>query len=116
MHENEVVVPDVVGMTFEDALRVAVEEGVSLANPDPDGPPIGAIAWRQNARVFKQHPEAGVRADRNDSVTVYLDGGDGTFAVVHAEPPHPVLAAGHGDAHADPSSRMSGNSPSGGAM
>lgn len=87
MHENEVVVPDVVGMTFEDALRVAVEEGVSLANPDPDGPPIGAIAWRQNARVLKQHPEAGVRADRNDSVTVYLDGGDGTFAVVHAEPP-----------------------------
>lgn len=41
---DPVVVPDVVGMIFGLGRAVANESGVALANPDPDGPPIGALA------------------------------------------------------------------------
>lgn len=38
-----VIVPDVVGMPFLAARGVASAVGLSLANPDPDGPPIGGM-------------------------------------------------------------------------
>jgi hypothetical protein len=34
-------VPDVVGLLFAVARQRAWDAGVTLANPDPDGPPIG---------------------------------------------------------------------------
>ena len=37
---DRVTVPDVVGLPFHVGRDVAWEAGVSLANPDPDGPPI----------------------------------------------------------------------------
>jgi len=42
---DRVTVPDVIGLPFHVGRDVAWEAEVSLANPDPDGPPIGALAW-----------------------------------------------------------------------
>ena len=52
-------VPDVVGLPFHVGRDVAWEAGVSLANPDPDGPPIGALAWPGLLYITSQRPAAG---------------------------------------------------------
>jgi len=42
---DRVKVPDVVGLPFHVGRDIAAEAGVTLANPDPDGPPIAALIW-----------------------------------------------------------------------
>ncbi len=59
------LVPDVVGMRFEYANRLAAGRVVTLANPDPDGPPISALAWDEEHDRFaevvieRQDPQPG---------------------------------------------------------
>ncbi|HEY5224911.1 MAG TPA: PASTA domain-containing protein [Microbacteriaceae bacterium] len=67
-----VIVPDVVGLRFLEARDVANAAGVSVANPDPDGPPIGAIVWPTNPAVARQHPAPGTVLHRWDSLRVWL--------------------------------------------
>lgn len=67
-----VVVPDVVGQRFLSARNVALSAGLALANPDPDGPPISAIAWPNNPVVQRQSPGPGSVLYRNDSLRVWL--------------------------------------------
>lgn len=65
-----VTVPYVVGMTVDDARRLASAAGVVLATPDPDGPPLGALTWPGIWTITHQHPAAGARLYRWDSVAV----------------------------------------------
>ncbi|KQQ18672.1 hypothetical protein ASF48_17270 [Rathayibacter sp. Leaf299] len=67
-----VTVPDVVGMPFHVGGEVAVNAGVVLANPDPDGPPIGTLAWPGLFYITSQQPAAGVQIHRWDSVAVEI--------------------------------------------
>ncbi|ABM10437.1 hypothetical protein AAur_pTC10201 (plasmid) [Paenarthrobacter aurescens TC1] len=67
-----VVVPDVVGERFLSARDVALSAGLALANPDPDGRPISAIAWPNNPVVQSQSPGPGSVLYRNDSLRVWL--------------------------------------------
>jgi hypothetical protein len=67
-----VVVPNVVGERFLPAREIALSAGVTLANPDPDGPPISAIAWPNNPVVQSQSPVPGSVLHRNDSLRVWL--------------------------------------------
>jgi hypothetical protein len=59
------LVPDVVGMRFAEARRLASDSGVALANPDPDGPPISALDWDDqqgrpgNLTIARQEPAPG---------------------------------------------------------
>lgn len=46
--------------------------GLALANPDPDGRPISAIAWPNNPVVQSQSPGPGSVLYRNDSLRVWL--------------------------------------------
>ena len=70
---REVVVPSVVGLPFHVARDLAIEAGVTLANPDPDGPPIGALAWPGLFYVVSQHPPAGAVLMEHDSVTITVE-------------------------------------------
>jgi hypothetical protein len=77
MKENDrfadlVIVPDVVGLPFSLAQDEAYGHGVVLANPDPDGPPIGGIAWLRDPVVDRQDPTPGSVMYRHDSVRVWL--------------------------------------------
>lgn len=54
-----VFVPDVTGMRFLAARDAASAAGLSLANPDPDGPPISTVAWPQNPTIARQGPVTG---------------------------------------------------------
>lgn len=67
---EEVLTPDVVGLVVDDAYDVAVVAGVVLAQPDPDGPPLPALTWRQPVTVLTQDPPAGTSIRRYESVVV----------------------------------------------
>lgn len=69
---DRVTVPDVVGLPFHVGRDVARDAGVTLANPDPDGPPIGALAWPGLFYITSQRPAAGTIAYRWDSVAVEI--------------------------------------------
>ena len=65
-----VTVPDVVGLPFHVGRAVASKAGVALANPDPDGPPIGALAWPGLYYIVRQEPAPGTTLHEWDSVGV----------------------------------------------
>jgi beta-lactam-binding protein with PASTA domain len=67
---EQVVTPDVVGMVVDDARRVAQAAGVVLAQPDPDGPPLGALTWQLPVCVTSQNPTPGTVLNRWESVVV----------------------------------------------
>jgi hypothetical protein len=67
-----VIVPDVVGERFLQAREIAQAAGLTLANHDPDGPPISAIAWPKNPTVQSQSPVPGSVLFRNDSLRIWL--------------------------------------------
>ncbi|WP_409047511.1 PASTA domain-containing protein [Microbacterium sp. HA-8] len=69
---DRVTVPDVVGMPFHIGRDVASAAGVTLANPDPDGPPIGALAWPGLFYITSQQPPAGTDLYRWDSVIIEI--------------------------------------------
>ena len=68
--EAEVLVPDVVGMVVDDARAAAVAADVVLVQPDPDGPPLAALTWRQPVTVATQDPPPGTLVRRYASVVV----------------------------------------------
>ena len=67
---DRVVVPNVVGMPFHVGRDLAYDAGVTLANPDPDEPPIGALAWPGLIYITSQRPTAGTELYRWDSVVI----------------------------------------------
>ena len=70
-----VVVPDVVGLPFHIGRDLASDAGVTLTNPDPDGPPIGALAWPGLFCITSQHPAAGAEVYQWDSIAVEITAG-----------------------------------------
>ena len=65
-----VTVPDVVGLPFHVGRDLATDAGVALANPDPDGPPIGALAWPGLYYITRQDPAPGTTLHQWASVAV----------------------------------------------
>lgn len=64
--------PDMVGLPFHIGRDVAFAAGLSLANPNPDGTPIGALAWPGLFYITSQAPAGGTEASRWDSVAVEI--------------------------------------------
>ncbi len=69
---ERVTVPDVVGLPFHVGRDLATKAGVTLANSDPDGPPIGALAWPGLYYIVSQSPAAGTQLYKWDSVAVEI--------------------------------------------
>lgn len=67
---DRVTVPDVVGLPFHIGRDIAEAAGVTLANPDPDGPPISALAWPGLFYITSQRPPGGTEVYRWDSVGI----------------------------------------------
>ena len=67
---DPVVVPDLVGLTMDEARRVATEAGVVPASADPDGPPLAELTWPGRFVVTGQDPGPGAVLLRWDSVVV----------------------------------------------
>lgn len=91
-----VVVPNVIGMPFHVGRDIAFEAGVTLANPDPDGPPIGALAWPGLFYITWQHPAAGSVLHEWDSVGVeVVKHGDALSAATRNSPATPPKLSAH---------------------
>ena len=70
---RQVVVPDVVGLPFHVGRDIAHEAGVTLANPDPDGPPIASLAWPGLFYITSQTPAPGTVLSEYDSVGITVE-------------------------------------------
>ncbi|QNE47117.1 hypothetical protein F1C58_09535 [Glaciihabitans sp. INWT7] len=89
-------VPDVVGLPFHVGRDLAAESGVSLANPDPDGPPIGGLAWPGLFYITSQHPSAGTVVYQWDSVSVEIVGyGEAETGALRNSPGAPPADVAH---------------------
>jgi len=71
------VVPDVVGLSWDEAREVLPLARLVAVSPDPDGPPMAELAWRTGAVVVRQDPSAGGRLPAGAPVTIWLDRGGG---------------------------------------
>jgi beta-lactam-binding protein with PASTA domain len=102
------IVPDLVGMAYHDARDLASEIGVALASPDPDAPPIGAVAWPGLFFVTTQTPGPGAVLEVGESIKITVvkdsDGLAGVPRSPHPTPPHLF-------AHADDGQENEGHDP-----
>ena len=71
------VVPDVVGLPWNEAREVLHVARLVAVGPDPDGPPMAEVAWRTGAVVVRQDPAADTRLPAGAPVTIWLDRGGG---------------------------------------
>ncbi|MHA3704200.1 PASTA domain-containing protein [Jatrophihabitans sp. YIM 134969] len=62
--------PDVLGMVVDDARLFAHGHGVTLAQRDPDGPPLVALTWQRPVVVTGQDPPAGTPVSAWHTVVV----------------------------------------------
>ncbi|WP_140425603.1 PASTA domain-containing protein [Cryobacterium sp. N19] len=99
---DHVTVPDVVGLPFHVGRDLATESGVTLANPDPDGPPIGNLAWPGLFYITSQNPAPGTEVYQWDSVTVEIVGSGaaerGALRNTPVAPPSNAAHAAHAKA------------------
>jgi hypothetical protein len=71
------VVPDVVGLPWNEAREVIHVARLVAVGPDPDGPPLAELGWRTGAVVVHQDPGPGSRLPAGATVTIWLDRGGG---------------------------------------
>jgi hypothetical protein len=100
---GRVTVPDAVGLPFHVGREIASGESVTLANPDPDGPPIEALTWLGLFYITTQRPQADTVLCRWDSVVVEIvqHGTAESTAVRSSDEPPP-----HDTAHATPAREL----------
>ncbi len=98
---STVRVPHVVGLAWDDAVRVLVEQRLVAVGQDPDGPPLPLTASPSGV-VSDQSPESGATVPPGSTVTLWIERGDGSAGVreprrpkpsprsARAEPPHEI--------------------------
>lgn len=86
-----VVVPNVVGLPFEDARSQLTSMGLEAVGSDPDGPPIAALAG-QHGHVSDQSPEAGAHVPAGSQVILWIDRGEGGVREPRRPRPDPLPA------------------------
>jgi hypothetical protein len=74
---STVTVPNVIGMSWEDARKALHERGLVGIGPDPDGPPLAALTWPDGV-VTDQSPESGAKVPPGSAVTLWTDRGGGS--------------------------------------
>jgi PASTA domain len=73
---DDVVVPDVVGRTWDDAREVLFLARLVAVGPDPDGPPLAEFGWPGGV-VVRQEPRGGAVLPAGSPVTVWVERGGG---------------------------------------
>ena len=94
---SSVVVPNVVGMSWDDARHALLDAGLVAVGPDPDGPPLTVLGW-PHAVVTDQSPESGAKVPAGTMVTLWIERGGGSGV---REPRHPIPRPSEGRAMND---------------
>ncbi|MCW2746469.1 MAG: domain containing protein [Mycobacterium sp.] len=71
-----VVVPGVVGLSWDEATRALAQAELVAAGPDPDGPPLPSEV-SGDAAVVNQRPRGGARLPTGSAVTLWVERGGG---------------------------------------
>lgn len=99
---GQVVVPDVIGLGWDDARAVLHRFRLVAVGPDPDEPPLAALGWPDGV-VVDQRPEPGAVLPVGSPVMVWIERGPGSAGVREPRRPHPSprRAAGMVDEQTD---------------
>jgi transposase-like protein len=89
---SSVLVPNVVGKSWDDARHILQHVSLVAVGPDPDGPPLAATGW-PNGVVTDQSPESGAKVPPGSPVTLWLDSGGGSGGVREPRRPNPAPRA-----------------------
>jgi PASTA domain len=87
-------VPNVIGMSWDDARGALVARRLVAVGPDPDAPPLTALGW-PDAVVTDQSPESGARVPVGSAVTLWVERGGGS-GVREPRRPKPLPRAARG--------------------
>jgi hypothetical protein len=90
----KVVVPNVVGMSWDHAREALMSRRLLAASHDPDGPSLAALGW-PNVVVVDQIPEAGAKVPSGTRVRLWLERGDGSAGVREPRRPSPDPKSGY---------------------
>ena len=74
---SSVIVPNVVGMSWDDARHALLDAGLVAVGPDPDGPPLTALGWPDGV-VTDQSPESGAKVPAGTMITLWVERGGGS--------------------------------------
>jgi DNA-binding Lrp family transcriptional regulator len=85
---SSVVVPNVVGMSWDDARHTLQEVSLVGVGSDPDGPPLAALGW-PDGEVIDQSPESGAKVPPGSPVTLWIERGGGSAGVREPRRPKP---------------------------
>jgi hypothetical protein len=92
---EEVVVPDVIGLAWDDARTVLQRAGLVAVGPDPDGLPLAELGWPDGV-VVDQRPDPGTVLPSGAPVTVWIERGGGSAGVREPRRPNPAPRAASG--------------------
>jgi hypothetical protein len=84
---SNVRVPNVLGMTWDDARVALMKVSLMAVGPDPDAAPMGTVDW-PDAKVVDQSPESGAKVPAGTPVTLWVMRGGGSAGV--REPRRPL--------------------------
>jgi hypothetical protein len=91
---SSVRVPDVVGMTRDEARKVLGGKGLGSMAADPDGPPLDMVGLSDSV-VTDQSPESGAMVPPGSTVRLWLDHGGGGPGVREPRRPAPDPKTAH---------------------
>jgi hypothetical protein len=87
--KDAMIVPNVVGMSWDDARHALQRARLVAVGADPDGPPLAAIGWPSGV-VIEQKPVAGMTLPPGSPVTLWIaNGGGGSAGVREPRRPNP---------------------------
>jgi beta-lactam-binding protein with PASTA domain len=86
--QSTVVVPNVIGLSWNDAGRVLVENGLTAVGPAPGGPRLAAPDWTDGT-ITDQSPESGAKVPAGSPVTLWSEPGGGSAGVREPRRPNP---------------------------
>jgi hypothetical protein len=92
------VVPDVVGMSFDDAREAVMRARLVPVDAQPDDAPLVPADWR-SAIVVRQYPDAGTKLRAGSQVKLWVERGGGSAGV--REPRRPVPPVREASAEVD---------------
>lgn len=102
---SSVAVPNVIGMSWDEARHLLLRAGLVGVGPDPDGPPLAALGWPDGV-VTDQSPESGAKVPPGSPVRLWMERGGGS-GVREPRRPKPVPRSGR-EMHDEPSDEAVG--------
>jgi PASTA domain len=87
---SSTVVPNVIGMSWDDARAALGKEGLVAVGADPDGPPLTAADRPDGMVVTDQSPESGAKVPAGSPVRLWVSRGGGSAGVREPRRPTPA--------------------------